>query len=91
MSESDDVFSVTEIEIDRNIMASNERAPGVIGRCMIQEKYRELVRPKRPHTKVMEAVANPKEGAVIGYSLGVRPGIVLRDGCAVHMGKDLAG
>jgi hypothetical protein len=43
-----------------------------------------------PPWKIMVTAFNPKEGAVMGSSLGVRPEIVLRDGCAVHMGKDLA-
>ena len=58
---------------------------------MIQEKFRELVRSNRPHMMGMEAVANLWEGPVTGYRLEVRPDILLRDGCAVHMGKVLAG
>ena len=57
----DDIFSVMEIEIDRNTMASTVRTPGVKAHGMIQEKYRELVRPKRLHRKTMVTVANPKK------------------------------
>ena len=62
-----------EIEIERNIMARTERAPGVRAHGMIQEKSRELARPKRLHEKSMVTDSNPKEGAVTGSSLGVRP------------------